>query len=508
MIYHATALKAALVLLFAYVACGVTSASANDRLTNLVTNPSLEDTVGADGLPPGWGQFYSNPAGAYRAVITDGGRTGKKEMRIDCVAEKKDDAQFGAMAANRIPLDSTKRYVARGWVKVAGGQRATADVKLHYYDAGGAYLGQTRIGFTSPGNDDWQLVTVTDHAAEFPQARMIGLAIACTGDAKAQYDDLELFALDKNSLPADFDETYGITRSPQLAVLARRVGTWETKTKIKPCLWVPQGLDTTSVETVRWSVGGQILESRQRDSLSGTEQLSLTTYDARDQVYRSWFFGSDGNLPRTETIGQWDKATATLTFKSLDKDCVASVVQMKLIGNDAVNWQGTWKDKAGQIVLDIEGTAKRSSPDRAHATSERGLPDRAPAVSAEAPPIALSGGVWLAESVTINGEVGPAAAVQQTWFKFDGTSVSFKLDGPEVKGKCTVDTEKFPREMDVTLEKGPGAEAGYVVQGIYELTGDRLEICFRGKTPDVRPADFSSKANSGRILVVLKKQNP
>ena len=147
-------------------------------------------------------------------------------------------------------------------------------MKIHYYDAGGAYIGQTRIGFASPGSDDWQLVTVTDRAAEFSQARMIGLAIAVTGDGKAHYDDLELLAFDKNNLPSDFDQTYGVTRSPQLAVLSRRVGTWETKKTIKPCLWVPQGIKSTGVETIRWSLGGQLLEGRQS---SPEEELSLMT---------------------------------------------------------------------------------------------------------------------------------------------------------------------------------------------------------------------------------------
>ena len=355
-----TALKAALVLLVAHVELGGTPGSAANLPTNLVTNPSLEEMVSAEGLPPGWGMFYSNPAGAYRATIADGGRTGKKEMRIECVGAL-GDAQFGVMPGNRVPLDATKRYVARGWVKVAGGKRATADVKLHYYDAGGAYLGQTRIGFASPGYDDWQQVTVTDRAAEFPQARRIGLAIACTGDAKAQYDDLELLAFDKDKLPADFDNTYGVTRSPQLAVLARRVGTWETKKRIKPCLWVPEGIESTGVEIIQWSLGGQMLEGRQK---SPQDELSLMTYDGRDQVYRWWFFGSNGKLPRGETVGQWDKATETLTFKNEVKDEFDSVVRMKLIGNDTVHWQGVWKDKAGRVLLDIEGTSKRRLPDR------------------------------------------------------------------------------------------------------------------------------------------------
>jgi hypothetical protein len=200
---------------------------------------------------------------------------------------------------------------------------------------------------------------VTDHAAEFPQAKFIGLAIACTGDAKARYDDLELLAFDKAGLPAGFEETYGITRSPMLAVLGRRVGTWETKTTIKPCVWMTEGATSTGVETIRWSLGGQLLEGRQKSSHQGTESLSLMTYDARDQVYRAWFFDSDGYIPRAESVGRWDPASEILTFEADQKDEFHSVFRMKLIGNDTVRVQGIWKDKDGRSLLHLDGTSTR-----------------------------------------------------------------------------------------------------------------------------------------------------
>jgi|GEM_PF-2426608 len=331
-------------------------AAAAAEPTNLVTNGSLEEPVGAEGWPPGWGRFYPCPDGCYRTSLADGGRTGEKEMRIDYVAG---EGAFGAMPANRVPLDRTRRYVARGYVKVTGGQRATADVKLHYYGPGGEYLGQTRIGFAVPGRDDWQLVTVTDRAAEFPQASQIGLAVACTGDAKARYDDLELLAFEKESLPPDFELRYGVTRSPEQALLDRRVGTWDVKSTIKPCIWMPNGAESTSVETVRWSLLGQLLEGRIVDTQVGGESLSLWAYDGRDRVYRAWFFDTYGNLPRTESIGRWDAATETFTFEADQKDEFHSVVRLKLSGNDETRWHGVWKDKDSRVLLEIEGTARR-----------------------------------------------------------------------------------------------------------------------------------------------------
>lgn len=352
-----------LILFAGIIASGATTAAAADLPPNLVTNPSLEEPIAAIGLPPGWGSFYPNPAGAYRSSIADGGRTGKNQLRIDYV-KGNGAGQFGAMPANRVPLDRTKRYVARGWVKVAGGERATADVKLHYYTAGGAYLGQTRIGFASPGVDQWQLVTVTDDAESFPQAGLIGLAVACTGDAQAQYDDLELLAFDKQKLPPDFESIYGVTLSPEQAVLARRVGTWETRTKIKPCVLAPQGLESSGVETIRWSVGGQVLESRQKTA-DGGEQLGLMAYDARDKVYRSWFFGVNGNLPRSQTIGKWDQAAETLVFENQPKDEFDASFRMTFVGKDTIRWQALTKNKEGQILLDAEGTLQRRAPDPA-----------------------------------------------------------------------------------------------------------------------------------------------
>jgi uncharacterized protein (TIGR03067 family) len=78
------------------------------------------------------------------------------------------------------------------------------------------------------------------------------------------------------------------------------------------------------------------------------------------------------------------------------------------------------------------------------------------------------------------------------------------MDGPEAKGKCTVDTGKSPPQMDMALEASPGVEAGAVL-GIYRLAGDRLELCL---ARDMRPTDFTSQPGSIRTLFVLKKQRP
>lgn len=233
-------------------------------------------------------------------------------------------------------------------------------MKFHYYAANGRYIGQTRIGYVSPTTDDWQFVTVTDRASSFPQAKFVGLAFAATSKVEALFDDLELIAFDKDNLPKDFENEYGITRSPQLALLGRRMGDWVTETTINPCLWVPNGSKSTGVETIRWALGGQFIEGKTKNLTTGGDSQFLMTFDRRSKKYRSWYFDSQGNFPRGESIGTWNQQTQTFTFEATEDNATHSVYWLKLIDADALEWGGTWKDKKGKVLLDMEGTAQRN----------------------------------------------------------------------------------------------------------------------------------------------------
>lgn len=81
---------------------------------NLVTNSSLEEDVGSNGLPEGWRGFGLLPVRSYNYSIVESGRTGKKSIRIE------GNGTFGVVSTNRVEIDRTKRYVVRGWVKIAG----------------------------------------------------------------------------------------------------------------------------------------------------------------------------------------------------------------------------------------------------------------------------------------------------------------------------------------------------------------------------------------------------
>ncbi len=167
------------------------AAPAEEKPKNLIGNPSLEDAPAANGLPAGWAPFC-NPADTVQCSIVAGGRSGDKSLLVQTTG------QYGGILTNKIPIEAGKRYSARGWAKVeAGAAGAHAMVKIDYLGPDQEYLGSTQYppGVTTaqPG---WQLVTVSDRAADFPKARTLVATLSLTGAGKARFDDVEMVARD------------------------------------------------------------------------------------------------------------------------------------------------------------------------------------------------------------------------------------------------------------------------------------------------------------------------
>jgi hypothetical protein len=165
---------------------------------NLIAEPSFEGPVQASGLPAGWFALHAVPSFGYRFELADEGRTGRKSLVIE------GRGKYGVVWGEQIPIDRTKQYRARGYVRIEGDEEAAADVKLHYYGADHNYLGQSRVGFVNPLTPGWQLITIRDQAELFPQARYLGVAVALAGNGKAWYDDIELHAVAKQPEPVNY----------------------------------------------------------------------------------------------------------------------------------------------------------------------------------------------------------------------------------------------------------------------------------------------------------------
>ncbi len=81
-----------------------------------------------------------------------------------------------------------------------------------------------------------------------------------------------------------------------------------------------------------------------------------------------------------------------------------------------------------------------------------------------------------------------------------GDKITIKTARGDEDATFTVDPAKKPKSIDVKPSK-----ENVTIQGIYEIEGDNLKICFAGPGGE-RPADFTTKAGSKRMLITLKRE--
>jgi hypothetical protein len=158
---------------------------------NLITDPSLEDSSVGKDFPSGWGGHNAEPFDGYRYELIEAGRTGKHGWMIE------GEGTYITVPTNRVPIVSGKRYVGRGWVKLTGSGKA--QVRLLYFDKSRTYIGETRVDHVT-ASDQWRQVSITDRIADFPETHFVALAMSIIGNGKAVFDDLELQAVEPESM--------------------------------------------------------------------------------------------------------------------------------------------------------------------------------------------------------------------------------------------------------------------------------------------------------------------
>lgn len=111
-------------------------------------------------------------------------------------------------------------------------------------------------------------------------------------------------------------------------------------------------------------------------------------------------------------------------------------------------------------------------------------------------------GVWTFESLQVDGQIAPRAALGPSRILIDGDR--FRTESPEAnyEGVFNIDVEAAPHHIDIDFVEGP--EAGNRNHGIFALEGDRLEICLdmNGKA---RPTAFATTPRSGHAYEVLRR---
>jgi uncharacterized protein (TIGR03067 family) len=116
-------------------------------------------------------------------------------------------------------------------------------------------------------------------------------------------------------------------------------------------------------------------------------------------------------------------------------------------------------------------------------------------------------GTWIASSIDYNGEKQLGDNVKELKVIVEGGKMTLKSEAPEVEkyGKATIkiDPSTMPKIVDFTIAQGD--EKGTTFEGIYDVDKDEWKLCLKpfGKE---RPAKFESKADSGDVLIILKRE--
>jgi hypothetical protein len=144
------------------------------------------------------------------------------------------------------------------------------------------------------------------------------------------------------------------SRPPELKVLERLVGTWNSESVSRVSEWTPAEARAKGFLTREWVLDGQFLQEKGKHS--NGDSIVMFSYDVQKKMYRSWFFTSDGNT--TETQGLWDESAKILTFSS-DLNGLKNTSTIKFIDEDTHQWTAVVKDTKGKVFYDGEGKCTR-----------------------------------------------------------------------------------------------------------------------------------------------------
>lgn len=167
---------------------------------NLIVDPSLEETPTGE-LPQGWFAWLDDGPN-FKCEVVEGGVTGKRCLQISGAGTR------GVVFATSIPLDRTKRFALKGRVKAEGEAGTWAVIKLNYFNNTGWLGVDDRVGVSS-SDLDWKVLEKTDLADKYPAATLLVPTCHIEGNGTAWFDDLEVIAYDRESLPENFDAKHG-----------------------------------------------------------------------------------------------------------------------------------------------------------------------------------------------------------------------------------------------------------------------------------------------------------
>lgn len=161
----------------------------------------------------------------------------------------------------------------------------------------------------------------------------------------------------KSPLPI-FDAKEQESKVPpaEMKVLQRVVGTWQDEGVVK----VAEGknVDTrmTTTKEVTSILGGHFVRQEACDNDGKIVFVSIQTFDPQQQAYRQWLFHWEGFV--TESSGQWDETTDTLTLTD-EGQGITGVSTIHFLDDETAEWSVVYKDQQGKDYDNIEGKSIR-----------------------------------------------------------------------------------------------------------------------------------------------------
>jgi len=145
---------------------------------------------------------------------------------------------------------------------------------------------------------------------------------------------------------------------PELKVLERWAGKWQSDITQKKSVWFPNGETGKATADMGWVLGGRYLQGKAKAVESSYQGTWLITYDLAHKAYRQWYFDSMGGA--SELSGKWDETNQTMTWTGQDKVLgFTSKGYHKFLGPDEHEWTSVITDKDGQVLMDQYGKSKR-----------------------------------------------------------------------------------------------------------------------------------------------------
>lgn len=113
-------------------------------------------------------------------------------------------------------------------------------------------------------------------------------------------------------------------------------------------------------------------------------------------------------------------------------------------------------------------------------------------------------GTWTFVSGENNGTVATAEELANYQLVVKGNEFIWKVGKEQLKATVKMlDPTTTPKIIDIEFAEGP---LKGVMEGVYQLDGDTMKLCLTQPDARKRPGDFSGKAGSNQILVVLKRE--